>query len=61
MSETVEQKSLETLLPLMEAADAPFLSQSAECWQENVDWLLSQGLIEQAPVLEELYVELTEN
>ena len=60
LSETVEQKSLETLLPLMETDDAPFLSQSAACWQENVDWLLSQGLIDQAPALEELYVELLE-
>ena len=61
LSETVERKSMETLLPLMETADAPFLSQSAGCWQENVDWLLSQGLIDQAPALDELYVELTEN
>ena len=61
LSETVERKSMETLLPLMETADAPFLSQSADCWQENVDWLLSQGLIDEAPALDELYVELTEN
>ena len=52
LSETVEQKSLETLLPLME---------TAACWQENVDWLLEQGLIDQAPALDDLYVELTEN
>ena len=58
LSETVEQKSLETLLPLMETADAPFLSQSEACWQENVDWLLEQGLIDQAPPLDDLYVEL---
>ena len=61
LSETVERKSMETLLPLMETADAPFLSQSADCWQENVDWLLSQDLIDEAPALDELYVELTEN
>ena len=60
LSETVERKSLETLLPLMETEEAPFLSQSAACWQENVDWLLEQGLIDQAPALEELYVELLE-
>ena len=60
LSETVEQKSLETLLPLMETADAPFLSQSEACWQENVDWLLEQGLIDQAPALDDLYVELLE-
>ena len=58
LSETVEQKSLETLLPLMETDEAPFLSQSEACWQENVDWLLEQGLIDQAPALDDLYVEL---
>ena len=58
LSKTVEQKSMDTLLPMMETADAPFLSQSAECWQENVDWLLSEGLIDEAPALDELYVDL---
>ena len=58
LSETVEQKSMETLLPLMETDEAPFLSQSAACWQENVDWLLEQGLIDRAPALDDLYVEL---
>ena len=58
LSQTVEQKSMATLLPMMETADAPFLSQTAECWQENVDWLLSQGLIDEAPALDELYVDL---
>lgn len=56
LSETVEAKSMEVLLPMMETDEAPFLSQSEACWQENVDWLLSQGLIDQAPSLEELYV-----
>ena len=61
LSETVEQKSMETLLPLMETDEAPFLSQSEACWQENVDWLREQGLIDEAPALDDLYVELTEN
>ena len=58
LSKTVEQKSMATLLPMMETADAPFLTQSPECWQENVDWLLSEGLIDEAPALDELYVDL---
>ena len=58
LSETVERQSMETLLPLMETEAAPFLSQTAACWQENVDWLLAEGLITQAPALEELYTEL---
>ena len=57
----MEQKSLDTLLPLMETDEAPFLSQSAACWQENVDWLREQGLIDEAPAMDDLYVELIEN
>ena len=45
LSETVERSSMETLLPLMETAEAQFLSQSDACWQENIDWMLEQGLI----------------
>ena len=60
LSQTVEQQSMTTLLPLMETADASFLSQTKECWQENVDWLLSEGLIQSAPALEDLYVTLYE-
>ena len=29
----------------METEDAEFLSQSDECWQENIDWMLESGLI----------------
>ena len=45
----VEKKSCETLLPLMETADAKFLSQTEECWQENIDWMYDQGLIAKKP------------
>ena len=48
LSETVEQKSSATILPLMENDDASFLSQSDECWQENIDWMLESGLIDKA-------------
>ena len=58
LSETVERKSMETLLPMMETADAEFLSQSDECWQENIDWMLSQGLIKDAVALDEVRVNL---
>ena len=58
LSETVETESLNTLLPMMETADAAFLSQSEECWQENIDWLLDQGLIDQAPAFSDVMVDL---
>ena len=58
LSETVERKSMETLLPMMETAEATFLSQSDACWQENIDWMLSQGLIEKAVSLDDVRVNL---
>lgn len=58
LSETVERESMEMLLPLMETADARFLSQSDECWQENIDWMFSQGLIDETVALDEVRVNL---
>lgn len=58
LSETVERASMETLLPMMETAEAPFLSQSDACWQENIAWMLFQGLIDTAPALDEVRVNL---
>lgn len=50
----VEKKSVETLLPLMETADAPFLSQTEKCWQENIDWMYDEGLISSKPAVTEV-------
>ncbi len=50
----VEKKSVETLLPLMETSDAPFLSQTEECWQENIDWMYDEGLISTKPAVTEV-------
>ena len=58
LSETVERKSMEVLLPMMETADAAFLSQSDACWQENIDWMLEQGLISESVALDEVRVDL---
>ena len=54
----VEKQSCETLLPLMETADAPFLSQTEECWQENIDWMYDQGLISQKPDVSEVMASI---
>ena len=56
----VEKKSCETLLPLMETADAKFLSQTEECWQENIDWMLESGLIDQKVEVSDVMVDLGE-
>ena len=50
----VEKQSCQTLLPLMETADAPFLSQSESCWQENIDWMYDEGLISSKPDVSEV-------
>ena len=59
LSETVERKSMGVLIPMMETADAAFLSQSDACWQENIDWMLEQGLIDAAVPLDDVRVNLT--
>ena len=58
LSETVERKSMQVLLPLMETSDAAFLSQTDACWQENMEWMLAQGLIAEAPSLDDVRVNL---
>ena len=55
-----KEKSCETLLPLMETEDAPFLTQTEECWQENIDWMLESGLIDQKVEVSDVMVDLGE-
>ncbi|MBE5759797.1 MAG: ATP-binding cassette domain-containing protein [Clostridiales bacterium] len=38
--------------------DAAFLSQTDACWQENIDWMLKQGLISEAVALDDVRVNL---
>ncbi len=47
LTQSVEEKSCDTLLPLMETEDVSFLTQTEECWQENIDWMYKSGLIDQ--------------
>lgn len=58
LSQTVEEKSCATLLPLMETEDARFLSQTGECWQENIDWMFENGLIEKKIEVSDVMAEL---
>ena len=60
LTQSVEEKSCETLLPLMETEDAPFLTQTEECWQENIDWMLESGLIDQKVEVSDVMVDLGE-
>lgn len=58
LSETVERESMAVLLPLMETEEAAFLSQSDACWQENIDWMRSQGLIDGEVSVDDVRVKL---
>lgn len=58
LSESVERQSMTMLLPLMENDAAPFLSQSEEVWQKNIDWLYDQGLISEKPTVSDLMATL---
>ena len=60
LTESVEKKSFDVLLPIMEKDGAPFLSQSAAVWQENIDWLASTGMISSTFDPSEVMVDLLE-
>lgn len=47
LSESVERRSFEYLIPVMETEDEKFLSQKNEVWQENIDWLYERGLLKE--------------
>ena len=48
LTQSVEEQSCATLIPLMETEDAAFLTQTDECWQENIVWMLENQLIDKA-------------
>lgn len=60
LSESVEKKSCETLLPLMETDDAKFLTQTEEVWQENISWMKEQGLISEDVAISDVMVTIPE-
>jgi putative hydroxymethylpyrimidine transport system substrate-binding protein len=45
LEEDIETKSLEVLLPLMDAGDKPFGYQTEESWQALIDWMKEKNLI----------------
>lgn len=59
LNEAVERKSFEVLLPMMEKEGAPFLSQTVESWQENMDWLYENGMIKSTFDPNELIADLS--
>lgn len=55
LKKEVEQKSMDILLPVMETESTPFLSQNADVWQSNIDWLKKEGLIENSIAPEDVF------
>ncbi|WP_313529783.1 ABC transporter substrate-binding protein [Anaerotignum sp.] len=60
LSKTVEQQSLQMLLPVMETADAPFLHQEVSVWQQNADWLYDRGVLSEKTDVSSLVVNLAQ-
>ena len=46
LTESVERMSFDVLLPMMETDTAAFLTQSEAVWNENINWLHRNGMIE---------------
>lgn len=58
LTESVEKQSMEILIPAMEQENAPFLSQQAEVWQEDIDWMTENGLLNHPIEVEDVMVNL---
>lgn len=58
LSPSVEKASMDVLLPAMETADAPFMSQDVAVWQENADWLYARGLLSEQTDVSFMVVDL---
>ncbi|WP_458407112.1 ABC transporter substrate-binding protein [Anaerotignum sp.] len=58
LSPTVEKASMDVLLPAMETADAPFMSQDVAVWQQNADWLYEMGLLSKQADISFMVVDL---
>lgn len=56
----VEKKSLQMLLPRMDAGDKPFGWQDAASWEAVASWMQKSGLIRQAVAGKDCFVNVTE-
>ncbi len=46
---------MDMLLTVMETENTPFLSQNADVWQNNIDWLKKEGLIQNSIMPEDVF------
>jgi putative hydroxymethylpyrimidine transport system substrate-binding protein len=54
----VEKKSLDILLPLMDAGKDTFGSQTEASWQRIIDWLNNAGQLKKAPAAKDAFTNL---
>ncbi|MFM9330857.1 ABC transporter substrate-binding protein [Paenibacillus mesotrionivorans] len=54
----VEKKSLDILLPLMDAGKDSFGSQTEASWQRIIDWLNNAGQLKKAPAAKDAFTNL---
>ncbi len=60
LSENVERKSMEILLPVMETENGKFLQQEASVWQQNADWLYEKGILSEKTDVSDMVVNVLE-
>lgn len=58
LEKDIETKSLDILIPLMDAGDKTFGSQTTESWQTLIDWMKKENLITQDVKAEEIMREV---
>lgn len=51
LSESVEKKSFDYLIPVMETENAEFLSQDKKVWQDNINWLVKRDYLKSPLIL----------
>ena len=58
LSSKVEKKSLQILMATMEQKGSKFLSDDANAWQKQIEWMSKQHMITTKPQPNDLFVEL---
>lgn len=58
LTRNVEKQSIDILLPVMKQKDIPFLHQDSKVWEENINWLYDNKIIERKISPKEMYINL---
>lgn len=58
LTKNVEKQSMDILLPIMKQGDTPFLHQDSKIWEENINWLYENKIIDKKISSEEMYINL---